>query len=64
MPLNISGLVCVPFMGVWAILMVVAIVADDLIKYYFFNGLRPHYHCGVMCIKLCPAEVEKEKDYD
>lgn len=63
MPLNISGLICVPFMGVWAVLMIVAIVADELIKYYFFSGLRPHYHCGTMCIKLCPTKIEKEKDY-
>ena len=56
-PLNIDGLICVPFMFAWAALMIVAIVVDDLAKFYFFDGQRPHYHIWKWCIRLCPIEV-------
>ena len=56
-PLNVDGLICVPFMFVWAMLMVVAIIVDDIIKFYFFEGSRPHYHLGKHCIQLCPIEL-------
>ena len=56
-PLNVDGLICVPFMSVWAVLMVVAIVIDDIIKFYFFEGSRPHYHIGKHCVQLCPIEL-------
>ena len=56
-PLNVDGLICVPFMFIWAVLMVVAIVVDDIIKFYFFEGSRPHYHLGKHCIQLCPIEL-------
>lgn len=61
-PLNIDGIVCIPFMFAWAALMIVAIVVDDLIKYYFFNGERPHYHIANRCLKLCPIKFEKALD--
>ena len=57
MPLNINGLICVPFMLVWAVLMAVAIVVDDCLKYGFFDGERPHYHIGKHCVKLFPLKV-------
>ena len=56
-PLNVDGLICVPFMFIGAVLMVVAIVVDDIIKFYFFEGSRPHYHLGKHCIQLCPIEL-------
>ena len=56
-PLNVDGLICVPFMFVWAVLMIVAIVIDDIIKFFFFEGSRPHYHLGKHCIQLCPIEL-------
>ena len=37
-PLNIDGLICVPFMFTWAALMIAAIIVDDLAKFYFFGG--------------------------
>ena len=57
MPLNINGLICVPFMFAWAARMVVAIIVDELAKFYFVGGQRPHYHVGKWCIRLCPVEV-------
>lgn len=62
-PLNLDGLICIPFVGVWCFLMAIAIVVDDLIKFYFFKGLRPHYHCGNLCIRLCPLKIEKVNNY-
>ena len=56
-PLNVDGLICVPFMFVWAVLMVVAIVVDDIIKFFFFEGSQPHYHLGKHCIQLCQIEL-------
>ena len=63
-PLNIDGLICVPFMFAWAALMIVAIVVDDLAKFYFFGGQRPHYHVGKWCMRLCPVEFRKENNYE
>lgn len=43
MPLNILGQVCLPFMLLWFILSLVAIVADDWIRYLLFGEEKPHY---------------------
>ena len=43
MPLNILGQVCLPFMLLWFILSLVAIVADDWIRYLLFGDEKPHY---------------------
>lgn len=61
LPLNIDGFICVPFMCVWAVFMIVAIVTDDIIKYCFFNGDRPHYHICNYCIMLLPWNRKKIK---
>lgn len=44
MPLNIMGQVCLPFMGAWFFLSLVAIVVDDLIRWKLFQEEKPHYH--------------------
>lgn len=60
MPFNIDGLICPQFMIAWFGLVIVAIVVDDLIKFCFFNGQRPHYHMCKKCVKLCPLEIVSE----
>ena len=43
LPLNILGLVCLPFYFAWVGLSVVAIVFDDYLRYWFFGEEKPHY---------------------
>ena len=57
LPFNIDGLICPQFMIAWFGLVIVAIIIDDLLKFYFFDGLRPHYHFNKWCLKLCPIEI-------
>lgn len=42
-PFNIMGQVCLPFALIWLPLCAIAIVLDDYIEYWFFNGEKPHY---------------------
>ncbi len=44
MPLNIMGQVCVPFMGIWFVLSLIAIVIDDVIRWKLFKEEKPHYY--------------------
>lgn len=43
MPLNIAGQICLPYMILWFLLSPVAIIADDYLRYLFFNEEKPHY---------------------
>ncbi len=43
LPLNVLGQICVPFMGLWFLLSLVAIVLDDSLRYAFFGEEKPHY---------------------
>ena len=43
LPLNILGQVCVPFMFLWFLLSLPAIILDDYLRYKLFNEEKPHY---------------------
>ena len=43
MPLNLLGQICVPFMLLWIPLVIVAIVVDDYLRYWWFKEEKPHY---------------------
>lgn len=43
LPFNISGQVCLYFSAAWSILSLLIILADDWIRYRFFNEKRPKY---------------------
>lgn len=42
-PGNILGQVCLPFIILWAIISLVAIVIDDVIRWKFFGEEEPRY---------------------
>lgn len=42
-PGNILGQVCIPFTILWAIISLVAIVIDDIIRWKFFGEEEPRY---------------------
>lgn len=44
LPFNLLGQICIPFMFLWSILVMIAIMLDDWIRYLFFNEERPTYH--------------------
>lgn len=44
MPFNILGQVCLPYMILWFFLSPVCIIADDYIRYVFFDEEKPKYH--------------------
>lgn len=43
MPFNIAGQICIPFMGLWFLLSLPAIILDDYLRLWFFNEEKPHY---------------------
>ena len=43
LPLNLLGQICLPFSVAWYFLSIVAIVADDWLRYLLFGEERPHY---------------------
>ena len=43
LPGNIMGQICPQFMILWALIIVVAIVLDDMIRWKFFDEEKPHY---------------------
>ena len=43
LPGNIMGQICPQFMILWALIVVVAIVLDDVIRWKFFDEEKPHY---------------------
>ena len=44
MPFNILGQICLPYMILWFFLSLICIVADDYIRYIFFDEEKPTYH--------------------
>ena len=44
MPGNILGQICPEFTVLWFFLSVFGIFLDDLIRWLFFGGEKPHYH--------------------
>lgn len=45
-PFNVMGQICLPFFFVWILLAIVAIVADDYIRWKLFDEDKPHYTLG------------------
>ena len=43
LPLNVCGQICVPFMFLWLILVAIAIILDDWLKYSISNILSKFY---------------------
>ena len=43
LPGNIMGQICPQFMILWALIVVVAIILDDVIRWKFFDEEKPHY---------------------
>ena len=43
LPLNINGHICIPFSVLWCFVSLIAILADDYLRYYIFNEERPSY---------------------
>lgn len=43
MPLNIFGQICLPFALVWCVLVAIAIVLDDYLRYWMFGEEKPAY---------------------
>lgn len=41
---NYRGQICLPFSIIWMALSFVAIVIQDYLNYYFFDGTKPHYY--------------------
>lgn len=42
-PFNFMGQICLPYTLLWAALMMVAIVLDDVVRWKFFGEEKPHY---------------------
>lgn len=43
LPFNIMGQICLPFSIVWFFISLVAIIADDYLRYWLFKEEKPHY---------------------
>lgn len=43
MPFNLLGQICLPFIIMWFLLSPVCIVADDYLRYMFFDEPKPRY---------------------
>lgn len=44
LPFNILGQVCLPFALIWAVLVAIAIVFDDYLRYWLFDEDKPVYY--------------------
>lgn len=42
-PFNIIGQICLPFSIAWFFISLIAIVADDYLRYWLFGEEKPHY---------------------
>lgn len=47
MPFNVLGQICLPFALIWCVLVAVAIVLDDYLRYWIFGEEKPTY-----CLKF------------
>lgn len=43
LPFNILGQICLPFAILWIPLILVVIVLDDYLRYWWFDEEKPHY---------------------
>jgi len=43
MPLNLCGQICLPYSILWYFVSLIAIVADDYMRYWLFGEEKPHY---------------------
>ena len=43
LPFNLFGQICLQFTFLWFIIVLFAIIIDDIIKYKFFDGMKPQY---------------------
>lgn len=44
MPFNLLGQICLPFALIWSVLVVIAIVLDDYLRYWLFDEEKPVYY--------------------
>lgn len=44
MPFNLLGQVCLPFALIWSVLVVIAIILDDYLRYWLFDEEKPVYY--------------------
>ena len=44
LPLNFLGQICLPFILVWFLISAPVIVLDDIIRWKWFDEIKPHYH--------------------
>ncbi|MDO5546949.1 MAG: hypothetical protein Q4F79_00480 [Eubacteriales bacterium] len=44
MPFNLLGQICLPFALIWSVLVVIAIVLDDYLRYWLFAEEKPVYY--------------------
>lgn len=42
-PFNIIGQICLPFSIAWFFISLIAIIADDYLRYWLFGEEKPHY---------------------
>lgn len=42
-PFNIMGQICLPFSIAWFFISLIAIIADDYLRYWLFGEEKPHY---------------------
>lgn len=42
-PFNFMGQICIPFSIAWFFISLIAIVADDYLRYWLFGEEKPHY---------------------
>lgn len=42
-PFNVMGQICLPFSVAWFFISLIAIVADDYLRYWLFEEEKPHY---------------------
>lgn len=43
LPFNLLGQICLPFMAIWFVLSLAAIVLDDFFRWQMFGEEKPHY---------------------
>ena len=43
LPFNVLGQICLPFSIIWFFISLIAIVADDYLRYWLFDEEKPHY---------------------
>lgn len=42
-PFNVMGQICLPFSIAWFLISLIAIIADDYLRYWLFGEEKPHY---------------------